>query len=306
MLISEKRFNNILCEAINMVLENYQNELTAYHGGLADFDKFDLRFIGTGEGTQEYGYGVYVTAVESTGIMYGVVANFNNNKDAMKRNKDVNFKTYNKFLSVVRGALHNLHNPKDSDIAPALRRAFELKINSTKGDDKKQEYIDEYNRICGNVSNPKEMRIGKPVETFKDYKILVCKYRELCTQGLEPPMLYKLEIPDDGYIDWNSKDKNFINSMYQAIINNTSCSITRNKFRTFGEMFFYVTGEYEKYKEEGAIYADKEELRQLFMKMGYNGIMMPTGNNSGGDGFGMNYVVFDPENVKILSKGRVV
>lgn len=307
MVISENAFNKLLCEAIlKHINENFQNELTAYHGCLADFDKFDLKFIGTGEGTQEYGNGVYVTAVESTGKMYGIIVNYKRNKQMLKASKDEYYKMYNRFYDVAKNALKRLHNPKDSNIAPALKMAFEYKIEKSVKPDTKKAYMEEYNKICGNVSDASEMRIGKPVETIKDYKILLRTYVELCTKNLDPPMLYRLEIPDDGYIDWNNKDKNFIDYMFKTICENTGCNISRNKFKTFGEMFFYVTGSYEKYKEEGATYADKEDLRKLFMKMGYNGIMMPTGNNSGGDGFGMNYVVFDPENVKILSKGKAI
>lgn len=38
----------------------------AYHGSAADFDRFDLSFIGTGENAQAFGWGAYVT--ESSGI----------------------------------------------------------------------------------------------------------------------------------------------------------------------------------------------------------------------------------------------
>ena len=44
--------------------------MTVYHGSGADFDRFDHSFMGTGEGTQAYGWGSYVTEVEGIGRTY--------------------------------------------------------------------------------------------------------------------------------------------------------------------------------------------------------------------------------------------
>ena len=44
--------------------------MTVYHGSGTDFDRFDHSFMGTGEGTQAYGWGSYVTEVEGIGRTY--------------------------------------------------------------------------------------------------------------------------------------------------------------------------------------------------------------------------------------------
>ena len=44
--------------------------IVAYHGSPADFDRFDDRFIGTGEGAQAYGRGHYFGGAEETGRSY--------------------------------------------------------------------------------------------------------------------------------------------------------------------------------------------------------------------------------------------
>ena len=41
--------------------DDIRMSIAAYHGSGADFEKFDLSFIGTGEGAQAYGHGIYVT-----------------------------------------------------------------------------------------------------------------------------------------------------------------------------------------------------------------------------------------------------
>ena len=42
-------------------VNNPRFAIEAYHGSGASFDKFDHSFMGTGEGTQAYGHGTYVT-----------------------------------------------------------------------------------------------------------------------------------------------------------------------------------------------------------------------------------------------------
>ena len=44
--------------------------IVAYHGSPADFNRFDDRFIGTGEGAQAYGRGHYFGGAEETGRSY--------------------------------------------------------------------------------------------------------------------------------------------------------------------------------------------------------------------------------------------
>lgn len=47
---------------------------TTYHGSGAIFDKFDTRFMSTGEGNQAYGWGTYVTTNQETGRKYAEIA----------------------------------------------------------------------------------------------------------------------------------------------------------------------------------------------------------------------------------------
>src|SRR5215207_5075853 len=44
--------------------------IRAYHGSPHDFDKFDLSRIGTGEGAQAYGHGLYFAEHEPVARMY--------------------------------------------------------------------------------------------------------------------------------------------------------------------------------------------------------------------------------------------
>lgn len=47
-----------------------QDGITAYHGSPYDFQRFDLSKIGTGEGAQSFGHGLYFAEAEPTAISY--------------------------------------------------------------------------------------------------------------------------------------------------------------------------------------------------------------------------------------------
>ena len=44
--------------------------ITAYHGSPHEFDQFDLSKIGTGEGAQSYGHGLYFAEAEPVAVGY--------------------------------------------------------------------------------------------------------------------------------------------------------------------------------------------------------------------------------------------
>lgn len=50
--------------------QNDQDNITAYHGSPHDFEQFDLSKIGTGEGAQAYGHGLYFAEAEPTAKTY--------------------------------------------------------------------------------------------------------------------------------------------------------------------------------------------------------------------------------------------
>lgn len=53
--------------------------IIAFHGSGTDFNEFKLEKIGTGEGNQAYGYGLYFTDVKDIAEYYRAILDFNNN-----------------------------------------------------------------------------------------------------------------------------------------------------------------------------------------------------------------------------------
>lgn len=74
MKIRNKDIQYIINESIKKIV----NELNAYHGSAALFTNFDTKFMGSGEGAQQYGWGVYITDSEDTAEYYSQEAMNNN------------------------------------------------------------------------------------------------------------------------------------------------------------------------------------------------------------------------------------
>ena len=47
------------------------NETIAYHGSKANFEEFNIAYIGSGTGAQEFGEGIYLTFDKETAYSYG-------------------------------------------------------------------------------------------------------------------------------------------------------------------------------------------------------------------------------------------
>ena len=65
--VTRKVLENIVESTINEVMD----EITAYHGTDANFDNFDLAYMGTGAGKQDYGYGIYLSFAPNGTQYYG-------------------------------------------------------------------------------------------------------------------------------------------------------------------------------------------------------------------------------------------
>lgn len=61
--------SNLLRSALQRVARRIENPIRAYHGSPHSFDEFDMSRIGTGEGAQAYGHGLYFA--ENEGVARG-------------------------------------------------------------------------------------------------------------------------------------------------------------------------------------------------------------------------------------------
>lgn len=71
--------------------DKFINEKKVFHGGSSNFNKFDTKFMGTGEGAQVYGWGVYLTDSESLGEFYTRNAILNSSQREGLKNEILNW-----------------------------------------------------------------------------------------------------------------------------------------------------------------------------------------------------------------------
>jgi hypothetical protein len=114
--------------------------IRAYHGSPHDFDKFDLSKIGTGEGAQAYGHGLYFAENERVAKAYRDA--LSNNLDDAARNVARNY--FDSSAGDVKAAIEKLRRDAEksgsaqyaraADIleggAPAPGRMYEVEINA--------------------------------------------------------------------------------------------------------------------------------------------------------------------------------
>lgn len=56
---------------IRSIIKESLSELIGFHGSRSDFNSFDLKYLGSGTGQQDYGYGIYVADSRDGAEHYG-------------------------------------------------------------------------------------------------------------------------------------------------------------------------------------------------------------------------------------------
>lgn len=110
---------------LDIIKENIENELNVHHGSMSNFDKFDSSFMGTGEGAQIYGWGIYLTQNQDVAEFYirnafiqGKQRQENNNFiRKLKLKKSIYDKRYEPdAYGQVNGFLYGVEIPEDNGV----------------------------------------------------------------------------------------------------------------------------------------------------------------------------------------------
>ena len=113
-----------------------------------------------------------------------------------------------------------------------------------------------------------------------------------------------VDIPDNGYIRWDNDNPEFIQKLIILMQeffdkNHSGIKLPRlRKLKTVGDMF-------DKFKSFGiSSYALTKavEFSGIFGSTPVVGFIVPTRYGRGGDGRGLNYVIFNDKNVKIIKR----
>ena len=272
------------------ILENQQNTaefMQVWHGSAAVFDYFDGAFMGSGEGSQVYGDGHYVTGVESTGRMYATIATENRQRSNTPivrwKGQQVDFSSVN--------PLRLAHDVADSSrtIKEARERA--------------ERYAD--------MAEEQDMKTNWALALDILKQSTKADFKPVPVNGNR--QLYEVEIPDDNgknYLDWNDavsvSDQNKIEELlFAEVVNDKESDYTEKDRKQFHDDMGFGN----KNLSVGDLYGtmtfalgSKKAASALLRKAGFVGIKVPTGNRRGGDGRGTNYVIFDDNDLKITDR----
>ena len=275
-------------------LRNSPEFMQVWHGSAAVFDHFDGAFMGSGEGSQVYGDGHYVTGVESTARMYATIATENRQRSNTPivrwKGQQVDFSSVN--------PLRLAHDVADSSrtIKEARDRA-ERYADMAEEDDMKTNW-----KLALDILKQSTKADFKPVPVNGNIQ------------------LYEVEIPDDNgknYIDWNKEytraELEELGEKLNAIGNP---KFDYGRYQEILDMYFDEDGKPQQYRVftgeqiyrslatnlAGGMSMDKKTASEMLSKAGIVGIKVPTGNRRGGDGRGTNYVIFNDNDLKITDR----
>ena len=304
--ISRNDIMEMVIKTTNKILsENLQNELEAFHGTLAKFNQFNHKeFAGSGEGTARYGEGVYLTNVQDTGLHYAATI-------CGQKYGDKIIYLYKKIMNTISYIEGYIKNKKLSKFINFNKTNFEYwkKIFLSVLNGNWEDYPD----FWGNkkpFNFPVAKKVAKKIEpeiinihSWSDFYQWVVDLRQNSVKDYER-FLLTVDIPDNGYIRWDNDNPEFIQKLIILMQeffdkNHSGIKLPRlRKLKTVGDMF-------DKFKSFGiSSYALTKavEFSGIFGSTPVVGFIVPTGYGRGGDGRGLNYVIFNDKNVKILKR----
>lgn len=309
-----------------VIQENGMDEMMAYHGTGADFDKFNhKKYLNTGAGSQTFGWGTYVTDDKEVANGYSNVAV--NSIEQIKPIAEEAMKMYgyNGSFSI-------------DEICVDINNTFKV-----------------YRGDLDNLINFYEKRLKNPGilghVIDKDYvKILLYVAKRMPKKNA---YLYEVEIPDDNgfnYLSWYEEfpsefmkrilqgflrlHDNYLNAMAEKNYP-FKCDLYRdiqwmkqNPERAYKMIDIISNGDYEDffsssyytnkmltdgksvYRRLQQIFFGRDKAASLFlMQCGFDGIKYPSGTKwkkpDGASDDAYNYVIFDANKVKIVNKTKV-
>lgn len=238
--------------------------ITAYHGSPHDFEQFDVSKIGSGEGAQSFGHGLYFSEEEPTAINY-------------------------------RDRLAKEHATTGNTIADEF--AIDPKWQKTMNEEDIAEHLDDIKRKAEKVF----FQNGKQKYVFHDGSILTDEGDHFRADQKEKGHMYEVRINahPDHFLDW---DKPILEQPEVAaklfngpgfIKNTARQAVHKNNEITYGELH----GQFAAKHPHG-----QQGLTEHLREMGIPGIKyLDQGSRGTGHG-SRNYVVFDDKLVNVNRK----
>lgn len=268
---------------------------TAYHGSPAIFDKFDINKLGSGEGAQVYGHGMYFAENPKVAQHYSEIQPSMGSYPSMRRS--------------INGVEVDVGSPEAH--AATLLKANNLSISQAK------------NLVKSWINNPNEMYANESVINGwkKTLDTLNTIKKKSDVKDIGTGNLYKVDIPDEfipKMLDWHKPLSEQTPEVQKALSNlphrgnewtfqNTLETLNAaphtkeiSGMNPTGQEIYSLLGNDMMVgnKAKGQKYAS-----ELLNKQGISGIKY-LDSGSRGKGGTHNFVVFDPTQVKILERNN--
>jgi hypothetical protein len=279
-------------------------QVDAWHGSPYQFDKFTTEKIGTGEGAQAFGWGLYFTDLESIARSY---ANMANTKQASYNIlQSQSFKDFTKDISEnsLISAILNLFDTYSSVDGVSKNRIIEEykeviedknKRIKQKGENwsLKSQFerdIKSYENLISFLNKKSENDILNALKNFKNEKEF--------SRNLYKVSIHKGKTPDQ--YTWLEWDKPFSENLLQRIIKqgtkeNVMPKLTKDLDGYSGKEIYNIL--------KNNIFNSNKEASLFLLRAGIDGIKYPAESISRGatsdTARGFNYVVFDENAVSI-------
>lgn len=255
---------------------------TAWHGSPHDHDKFSTSKIGTGEGAQAFGWGLY----------------FSNAKDIAEHYRD-------KLTAVQNAGTAKFYDRKGAEIkrpenlSNSKRGAMDALIvargNYNSARESIQSKMEEYAQ--SNFMRSMIPALQKELKTLEEFE------KRGVWVKLEAGKLYQVELTpaEDEYLDWHkplSEQSEKVKAALQTVKDDKKATYT---IKASGETIYELLGKAMDgdLTRKGRDKAASEYLHSL----GIRGIRYPAEGQTGGkSGDRFNYVIFDENDVEITAK----
>ena len=292
--------------AVTQAAVNAGPLMTVYHGSPHRFDKFDASKIGTGEGAQAYGHGLYLAEDPSVGAAY------RRQLSGTVQRPDVEYKGKD-YLS---GHISGIEGQAVSTIADALAKDIPI------ADAIKQAREIAKARFARDVKQVRSagMGVDEFLQSPEEYKALLKQIKATDPSSLkrigdprDPGNLYKVDLPDEQIakmLDWDKPLSQQSADVKKAISSDPRIArlIASGKiddmYQNGGEFYRAVNSKYANdapahISLDAAENAAQANASRYLKSLGIPGIRyLDGGSRSGGQGTS-NFVVF-PGNEGIL------
>jgi len=293
--------------------DELDEELTAYHGTQANFRKFNNNKIGTGEGNQTFGWGLYFTDKEDIAKTYA-------------RSKDYIFTTP-LYKTLDKEKYIKTYVGRHDDLVEIFKKGKKYETWVSPNESLKDPYKIYSSDDIGDIIDYTNNWINNNYDIDGDIEWYDKKYNQISNESIfkkTNQYVYSVKIhqgktPDQYiWLDWYEKPSqtilNKIKTKYNYILNVFRKSVYYNKekypdnilYQTLDGIFNSNNTNKSIYNDLVGIFGSPKEASLFLLRAGIDGIRYPSGSLSGiKDSDAYNYVVFDPRAVTVVNKQKI-